>query len=79
MAAFERLELQVHIPRQRVPSAQDQVDGAAATVHAIAPLSRLLDFTTRVRSLTQGRGAASMLLEGYREVPSQERDKVLGV
>lgn len=56
-----------------------KVEGLGATIDAIAPLSKLLDFTTRVRSLTQGRGAASMQLSGYREVPASDRDKVLGI
>ncbi len=41
-----------------------EVDGA--TVSAQAPLARLLDFATRVRSLTQGRGSCSMQVDGYR-------------
>ncbi|PIE23426.1 MAG: elongation factor G [Planctomycetota bacterium] len=43
-----------------------QVESALARIEARAPLSRLLDFSTRLRSQTQGRGSASMRLEQYR-------------
>ena len=47
---------------------QVQVESTQARIEARAPLSRLLDFTTRLRSQTQGRGSASMRLERYRPI-----------
>jgi elongation factor G len=49
-----------------------------ATIDARAPLSRMLDFTTRLRSLTQGRGQYSMTLDRYREVSKQDHHRLTG-
>ncbi|MEZ5990353.1 MAG: EF-Tu/IF-2/RF-3 family GTPase [Planctomycetota bacterium] len=57
---------------------QVEVQAPWAEVRATAPLSRLLDFTTRLRSVTQGRAAASMELEAYHPVPAEVRDALLG-
>ncbi len=43
-----------------------EVEAIGAEIQALAPLSRMLDFTTRLRSLTGGRGACSMQLDRYR-------------
>ena len=56
-----------------------QVTTAHATISGFAPLSKLLDFTTRLRSVTAGRGASSMTLDSYQDVPRSETDKILGV
>lgn len=43
--------------------------GALRTIAARAPLAELMGYVTKLRSLTQGRGAASMLLVGYEPRP----------
>jgi elongation factor G len=43
--------------------------GLTRTVSARVPLSELLGYVTSLRSRTQGRGSASMMLEGYEIVP----------
>lgn len=43
----------------------NDVDGVA-TLHAAVPLAQLTGYATALRSLTQGRGAASMELDGHR-------------
>ncbi len=55
------------------------VQGGAAHLEARAPLSKLLEFTTRLRSLTAGRGGASMHLDRYREVSRQDLQRLLGL
>lgn len=43
--------------------------GALRTIAARAPLAELMGYVTKLRSLTQGRGAASMSLVGYEPQP----------
>ncbi len=45
-----------------------QVRGENAEVRGCAPLSKLLDYSTRIRSLTQGRAGASLFLSDWRPV-----------
>ncbi|WP_053239017.1 elongation factor G [Sandaracinus amylolyticus] len=44
-------------------------EGDARRVRALAPLAELAGYVAALRSLTQGRGTASMRLEGYAAVP----------
>ena len=44
-------------------------DSGLATVQAIAPLAGLTGYATALRSLTQGRGSSSVVLEAYRPQP----------
>ncbi|MCA8969655.1 MAG: GTP-binding protein [Planctomycetes bacterium] len=72
------MRLEIHVPEDCLAPVLGDVQAAGgevhdvdvrsdgATIHAKAPLSNLLDFATRVRSLTQGRGVASMQVDGYR-------------
>jgi elongation factor G len=74
------MQLHVDLPEDRVSPVlgeiqaqggevrQVHVESQYARIEAIAPLSHMLDFTTRLRSLTQGRGSASMQLERYRPI-----------
>jgi elongation factor G len=55
-----------------------QVQSSLAKVKVRAPLSRMLDFTTRLRSLTQGRGASSMTLDRFREVSRADHIRLTG-
>jgi len=50
-----------------------------AEVRASAPLSRLLDFSTRLRSQSQGRASSTMQLEAYRPVPEDLANSLLGL
>ena len=55
------------------------VRGLMGEVRASAPLSRLLDFSTRLRSQSQGRASSTMQLEAYRPVPEELRRQLLGL
>ncbi len=55
------------------------VRGLQAEVRASAALSRLLDFSTRLRSQSQGRASSTMQLDAYRAVPDDLRRKLLGL
>ena len=52
-------------------SSSDRV-GLRRTIHVSAPLSKMLDFNTRLRALTGGRGSFSMLNARFK-VASQDR------
>ena len=39
--------------------------GQSADIQALVPLAQLSGYTTALRSLTQGRGSASLVLDGY--------------
>ncbi|EGO02185.1 hypothetical protein SERLA73DRAFT_104542 [Serpula lacrymans var. lacrymans S7.3] len=47
------------------------------TVHAIAPLSRMLDYSTRLRALSGGHGLFEMENAGFREVSEPRKVEIL--
>lgn len=47
------------------------------TIHAIAPLSRMLDFSTRLRALSGGHGTLDMVNAGFRRVDSSRAQEIL--
>lgn len=47
------------------------------TIHAVAPLSRMLDYSTRLRALSGGHGLFDMLNAGFRQVPDARRLEIL--
>lgn len=48
-----------------------ETTGERITVVALVPLSEMFDYATDLASLTGGRGAHSMAMHGYAEVPAQ--------
>jgi elongation factor G len=53
-----------------------EVKGKLHTVSAYAPLSELFGFTTELRSITSGRGTASMEFSHYAEVPKSVTEDI---
>ncbi|KAG9096809.1 Ribosome-releasing factor 2, mitochondrial [Ceratobasidium sp. 370] len=51
--------------------------GVKRTVHAIAPLSRMLDYSNRLRALSAGTGSFEMASAGFREVGELRRKEIL--
>jgi len=47
------------------------------TIHAIAPLSQMLDYSSRLRALSGGHGVFEMINEGFREVSDQRKIEIL--
>ena len=47
------------------------------TIHAIAPLSRMLDYSSRLRAASAGLGTFQMNLEGFRVVPEARKLEIL--
>ncbi|EIW82101.1 P-loop containing nucleoside triphosphate hydrolase protein [Coniophora puteana RWD-64-598 SS2] len=47
------------------------------TVNAVAPLSRMLDYSTRLRALTGGHGTFEMSSAGFKEVPGTRKSEIL--
>ena len=47
------------------------------SVHAVVPLSRMLDYSTRLRALSGGHGTFEMSAVGFREVSSARRLEIL--
>jgi elongation factor G len=47
------------------------------TIHAVAPLSRMLDYSTRLRALSGGHGLFDMLNAGFRQVSDSRRLEIL--
>jgi len=47
------------------------------TIHAVAPLSRMLDYSTRLRALSGGHGLFDMLNAGFRQVSDARRLEIL--
>lgn len=47
------------------------------TIHAVAPLSRMLDYSTRLRALSGGHGLFDMLNAGFRQVSDTRRLEIL--
>ena len=52
--------------------------GGSQIIGAEVPLSELFGYTTDLRSLTQGRGTATMVFAKYAEVPRNVAEKVAG-
>ena len=46
-------------------------------VHAIAPLSRMLDYSSRLRALSAGTGSFEMASAGFREVGDLRKKEIL--
>lgn len=51
--------------------------GVKRTVHAIAPLSRMLDYSNRLRALSAGTGSFEMSSAGFREVGDVRKMEIL--
>ncbi|KAF8680966.1 P-loop containing nucleoside triphosphate hydrolase protein [Rhizoctonia solani] len=51
--------------------------GVKRTVHAVAPLSRMLDYSNRLRALSAGTGQFEMASAGFREVNDIRRREIL--
>ncbi|KAG1755591.1 P-loop containing nucleoside triphosphate hydrolase protein [Suillus lakei] len=47
------------------------------TIHAVAPLSRMLDYSTRLRALSGGHGLFDMLNAGFRQVSDTRKSEIL--
>lgn len=47
------------------------------TIHAVAPLSQMLDYSTRLRALSAGHGTFDMTNAGFREVSESRRMAIL--
>ncbi|MCB9805727.1 elongation factor G [Candidatus Nomurabacteria bacterium] len=54
--------------RGQVQGMEDRGPGVQA-VHALVPLSEMFGYTTRLRSMTEGRGSATMEFDHYEVVP----------
>jgi len=55
----------------------DAEDGTQV-INAEVPLAEMFGYATDLRSLTQGRGTFTMVLEKYQEVPKFVADKIIG-
>lgn len=51
--------------------------GVKRTVHAVAPLSQMLDYSSRLRALSAGTGSFEMSSAGFREVGDVRRVEIL--
>ena len=58
---------------------QVEVQSKLAEVRALVALSKMLAYSTRLRSLSQGRGSYSMKLDRYRELSQEARKQLLGL
>ena len=47
------------------------------SVHAVAPLSRMLDFSNRLRALSGGHGVFEMENAGFRQVGQDRKQEIL--
>ena len=50
---------------------------AKKSVYAVAPLSRMLDYSTRLRAASGGLGVFEMSVEGFRRVPTLRKQEIL--
>ena len=48
-----------------------------AIIQAFVPLASLFNYTTTLRSLTQGRGTSSIFPDRYKKVSSEEAQKII--
>jgi elongation factor G len=60
----------------RVEGIEDRSDGKV--IRALAPLRCLFGYTSRLRSLAQGRAAHTMQFSAYRSVPKAVQDEIMG-
>ncbi|KAH7887652.1 P-loop containing nucleoside triphosphate hydrolase protein [Phlebopus sp. FC_14] len=73
----------VYIPPDELSPSSVASSGASTTshlkrtVHAIAPLSRVLDYSTRLRALSAGYGTFDMINAGFREVTGSRKMEIL--
>ncbi|KDQ64605.1 hypothetical protein JAAARDRAFT_187921 [Jaapia argillacea MUCL 33604] len=61
-------------------SSQSGVKGAARlrrSIHCLAPLSKMLDYSTRLRALSGGHGQFEMMNAGFREVSNSRQLEIL--
>lgn len=61
----------------RVSSSASTLPQAKRTVYAIAPLSRMLDYSTRLRALSGGHGNFDMTNAGFRQVAEPRKIEIL--
>lgn len=61
----------------RVSSSASALPQTKRTIYAIAPLSRMLDYSTRLRALSGGHGSFDMTNAGFRQVAEPRRDEIL--
>ena len=52
------------------------MDGVT-TIEALVPLAEILQYSTDLRSLTQGRGSYTMQFDHYQEVPGHVAQQVI--
>ena len=62
--------------RGRVESLEDLSPGIKQ-ITAYAPLGEMFDYTTNLRSMTQGRAASTMELDRYEDVPANVAEKII--
>ena len=55
----------------------DQIGGGQTRIMAHAPLAEMTHYATALRSITQGRGAFTMTLLNYEQMPPYEAQKVM--
>ncbi|KAF8138428.1 P-loop containing nucleoside triphosphate hydrolase protein [Boletus edulis] len=61
----------------RISSSSSTLPQPKRTIHAIAPLSRMLDYSTRLRSLSGGHGTFDMTNAGFRRVAEPRKIEIL--
>ncbi|MDR2063602.1 MAG: elongation factor G [Candidatus Nomurabacteria bacterium] len=62
--------------RGRIDAMED-LQGGAKLVRALVPLSNLFGYTSDLRSMSQGRAASTMELNGYEEVPPNIAEEII--
>lgn len=60
-----------------VSSSASALPQGKRTIYAIAPLSRMLDYSTRLRALSGGHGSFDMTTAGFRQVVEPRRIEIL--
>ncbi|KAG8218598.1 P-loop containing nucleoside triphosphate hydrolase protein [Butyriboletus roseoflavus] len=61
----------------RVSSSASALSQAKRTIYAIAPLSRMLDYSTRLRALSGGHGSFDITNAGFRQVAEPRKIEIL--
>ncbi|KAF8556967.1 P-loop containing nucleoside triphosphate hydrolase protein [Imleria badia] len=61
----------------RVSSSASALPQTKRTIYAIAPLSRMLDYSTRLRALSGGHGSFDMTNAGFRKVAEPRKVEIL--
>jgi len=61
----------------RVFSSASALPRAKRTIYAIAPLSRMLDYSTRLRALSGGHGSFDVTNAGFRQVAEPRKIEIL--